>query len=98
MRVVWTRLAQSHLRAIHDYIALDSMLHAQKFVDQITQRSKLLQSMPYAGAEVPEYATETVRELLFRSYRLIYVVQAHQIDVVAVLHAARLLPNEPPRP
>lgn len=39
MNVTWTRAAQGHLRAIHDYIAVVSPRHAQRVVDQIIRRT-----------------------------------------------------------
>jgi len=96
MTVNWTRGARGHLRAIHDYIALDSPHHARRFVDRLTRRSKILETMPLIGAEVPESGDPTVRELLVRAYRIIYRVLPTRIDVVAVIHGARLLPEELP--
>ena len=45
---------------------------------------------------VDEYQNEDVRELLYGSYRIIYRIHATRIDVVAIVHAAMLLPPEPP--
>jgi plasmid stabilization system protein ParE len=96
MNVTWTRVAQGHLRAIHNYIAADSPRHAQRVVDRITRRTEMLKSMPCLGAEVPEYADESIREVLFRSYRIIYRILPDRIDVLAVIHGAQLLPDTPP--
>jgi len=43
---------------------------------------------------VPEYDAEEVRELIEKPYRIIYRVKPDQIDIVAVIHGARLLPDE----
>lgn len=96
MKVYWTRIALRHLRAVHDYIALDSIRHARQVVDRITRRSEQLSTFPLSGAEVPEYGDPTIREVLYRSYRVIYRVRSHQIDVVAVVHGAKPLPDELP--
>jgi toxin ParE1/3/4 len=96
MNVYWTRLAQRHLRAIHDYIALDSIRHARQVVDRITRKSERLSMFPLSGAEVPEYGDPSIRELLYRSYRVIYRLRPDQVDVVAVLHGAKPLPDELP--
>ena len=96
MNVMWTRVAQGHLRAIHNYIAADSPRHALRVVDRITRRTETLKLMPRLGAEVPEYGDDSIRELLYRSYRIIYRILPERIDVVAVIHGARLLPTEPP--
>ncbi len=96
MNVMWTRVAQGHLRAIHNYIAVDSPRHARRVVDRITRRTEALKSMPRLGAQVPEYGDDSIREVLYRSYRIIYRILPERIDVVAVIHGARLLPTEPP--
>ena len=96
MNVTWTRVAKVHLRAIHDYIALDSPRHAQRVVDRITRRTEVLASMPHLGAKVPEYADESIRELIYRSYRIIYRILPERVDIIAVVHGVLPLPAEPP--
>lgn len=49
-----------------------------------------------SGAEVPEFGDSTIREVLHRSCRIIYRVREERVDVVAVIHGARLLPDAPP--
>ena len=43
---------------------------------------------------VPEYESENVREVIEGSYRIIYLIKLDQIDIVAVVHSARVLPLE----
>ena len=61
-------------------------------VDRITRRSEQLKTLPSSGSIVPEYANEEIREVLERPYRIIYRVLPDRIDVLAVVHGARLLP------
>jgi toxin ParE1/3/4 len=42
---------------------------------------------------VPEYEEETLRELYENPYRIVYRILDQQIDVVAVVHAARRMPR-----
>jgi plasmid stabilization system protein ParE len=93
MKVHWTNVALGHLSAIHDYIAQNSPRYAQRMVDRITRRSEQLASFPLLGAVVPEYDAEDIREILEKPYRIIYQVQANQIVVLAIVHAARRLPR-----
>lgn len=92
MRVHWTDNAIGHLAAIHDYIEKDSLLYARRMVDRITRRSEQIGAFPRSGRVVPEYETEDVREVIERPYRIIYRIKPDQIDVLAVMHGARLLP------
>ncbi len=63
-------------------------------VDKIARRSEQITDQPLSGRKVPEYQTDDIRELIEKPYRIIYRIKADQIDVVAVIHGARLLPEE----
>jgi toxin ParE1/3/4 len=96
MTVHWTPTAVAHLRAIRDYIARNSPGYAQAVVDRIIRRTETLAALPHIGAEVPEYADESIRELVEHPYRIIYRAAAERVDVLAVVHGARRLPRTPP--
>ena len=94
MRVHWTNNAIEHLVNIYEHIALNSPIYAKRMVDRITRRSEQIGDQPLSGRKVPEYEYEDIRELIERPYRIIYRIQSDQIDVLAVIHGARLLPEE----
>lgn len=96
MTVHWTATAVAHLQAIRDYIARNSPGYAQALVDRITRRTETLAAIPLLGAEVPEYADESIREVLEHPYRIIYRATSEQIEILAVVHGARRLPRLPP--
>lgn len=89
MRVIWTATAQAHLDAIYAYIANDSPQYALRMVDQLTRRSQQIADVPYSGRKVPEYQLEQIREMIEGSYRIIYLIQPEQIEVLAVIHGAQ---------
>ena len=91
MRVAWTDNAVRHLSGIYDYIALNSPTYALRMVDRITRRSTQIAANPLSGRIVPEYQEKDVRELIERPYRIIYRIRPDQIDILAVIHGARLL-------
>ncbi len=94
MRVHWTNRALEHLLAIYEYIAKDSEHHALRMVDRLTQRSEKIADFPKIGRKVPEYEDEKIREVFEEPYRLIYRILPKQIDVLAVVHGATLLPKD----
>lgn len=65
-------------------------------IDRLTARSRLLGSFPEAGAIVEEYRHQGIRQVLVASYRIIYQMRETGVVVLAVIHAARLLPEDPP--
>ncbi len=93
MRVHWTTNAVDHLVNIYEYISINSPTYAKQMVDRITRRSAQIGDQPFSGRKVPEYQAEDIRELIEKPYRIIYRIQQDQIDVLAVIHGARLLPD-----
>ncbi|MFM7279803.1 MAG: type II toxin-antitoxin system RelE/ParE family toxin [Microcystis aeruginosa] len=59
----------------------------------MTRRSEQIANCPFSGRLVPEFETEQMREVIEGSYRIIYYIKPEQIDVIAVLHAARNIEN-----
>jgi toxin ParE1/3/4 len=97
VKLVWTDSATAHLAAIHLYISRDSPRYAEAMIDRITRRAEQCGTSPFAGARVAEYEQDDVREVLEFPYRIIYRVGPSQVDIVAVIHGARLLPSKPPQ-
>lgn len=88
MRVHWTSTAEGHLDAIYAHIALDSPEYARRMVDRFTRRSIQIAEFPFSGRKVPEYDVDHIREVIEGPFRLVYVIDTEQIDVLAVIHAA----------
>jgi len=89
MKVHWTDTAQGHLDAVHRYIAQNSPEYAKRMVDRLTRRSQQIGDFPQSGRVVPEYQLDQIREVIEGPYRIIYDIKPDQIDVLAVVHAAR---------
>ena len=95
MRVHWTYTAIAHLLAIYEHIVRDAPIYAQRIVDRLTRRSEQIVTFPHSGRVVPEYGAPDIREVIERPYRIIYRIREEQIDVLAVVHSAQILPPEP---
>lgn len=89
MKVVWTDAAVAQLQAIHDYLAQTSPEYARRTVDRLTRRSERIGSFPFAGRGVQEYELPEVREVIEASYRVIYLINESQVEVLAVIHSSR---------
>lgn len=94
MNVHWTDTAVAHLVAIYERIAQDAPVYAQRMIDRLTQRSEQIATFPESGRMVPEYEAPDIREVIESPYRIIYRIKVDQIDVLAVVHGAQLLPPE----
>ena len=91
MRVRWTDNSLRHLLDIYEHISQNSPFYAQRMVDRLTKRSEQIAGFPMSGHNVPEYPAKDIREIIEKPYRIIYRIKPDQIDVLAVVHGARLL-------
>ena len=94
MKVYWTDNSIEHLLGIYEYIARNSPVYAKRVVDRITRRSEQIAEFPLSGRKVPEYKAEDIREIIEKPYRIIYRIKSDQIDILAVIHGAKLLPEK----
>jgi plasmid stabilization system protein ParE len=74
-----------------DYIARDSRFYAAAFVGEIREAAASLANLAERGLIVPEFNDESIRELLVRSYRLVYRVSEKQVVILALVHGAQRL-------
>lgn len=93
MIVNWTDNAIAHLTHIYEHISGSSPYYARRVVDRLTRRSEQIAAFPLSGRKVPEYNLKAIREVIEGPYRIIYHVKVNQIDVLAVVHGAQLLPD-----
>jgi toxin ParE1/3/4 len=96
--VVWTEPAIADLEAIDRYIARDSPAYATATVQRIVLAVDRLETFPLSGRPVREARDLRVRELLVRSYRVMYRFMAERVEIVAVVHAARRVSSLPVAP
>jgi toxin ParE1/3/4 len=89
VKLVWTGPAVADLRSIRDYIRRDSDLYAGRFVGRIIEAVESLAELPARGRPVPEADDVSIRELLYRGYRIMYRVEETRVTVLAIVHGAR---------
>lgn len=87
--IEWTAEAQSWLRDIYDYIALDDPNAAARTVLGIFEKVQLLTNHPAMGHKYESPGPHEVRILLYGHYRIAYLVKEdHSIDILGVFHGA----------
>jgi len=85
----WTKQALADLESVGDYIARDAPEIAQIFVNRILDAINLLETFPLSGRVVPEIGQNNIREVIFRSYRIVYIVNLDTINILTVFHGSR---------
>ena len=87
--VIWADPAKSDLRAIHDFIASDSKYYAKKVVQDIMDRTNILEEYPRSGRKVPEIDDENIREIFMYSYRILYEIKSEKVYIIGIIHGRR---------
>lgn len=86
-----TSYAQNDLEDIYNYIKRDSIYYAIKTKRGIEDRISELMHMPYMGRKLENFDIFTPRELIYKSYKIIYSIRLNKIYIHRILHSARLL-------
>lgn len=98
MKIEWTQSAELDLYELYAWIARDSPVNAEAFIDDLLEAVSLLREQPLMGRTVPEAGRDDVRELLFENYRIPYQASATCLYILGVLHGSRDLEGMPKKP
>ena len=98
MKVEWSNPAVDDVLAIKNYIARDSEAYAEHFAEHIIEAAESLDSLPARGRAVPEANDDSIRELIFGNYRIIFRVEEERVLLLTVIHGARSLDALEPKP
>lgn len=98
-RVVWSPQALDDLRAAGDYLAREAPPYAQAFVDGAFAAADRPETFPRSGRAVLDIGDPAMREILYRGYRVLYLVSGPEhdevVDVLTVFHSTRAFGGGP---
>jgi plasmid stabilization system protein ParE len=93
-RLIWTIRARNDLFELLDWIDRDAPVYARGVSLQFERRGETLPDQPGQGRRVPEYEGDLeLREVFVHRWRMIYQVTDGSIEIIAIIHGARLLEN-----
>ena len=84
--------ARESIEQIVEYIERDSIYYANKTAKEIIKRIKDLSIFPYMGRKIPEYNNTNLREIIYKSYRILYKVNS-KIYILNIFHHSRDILN-----
>jgi toxin ParE1/3/4 len=94
VKVHFTANALEHLDGIYASIAKDSPKYAQRVVERLIDKCSRIAILPRGAGMVPEYSDPDIREVFLYNYRIIYRILPEQIDILAIPHGAKPLPED----
>lgn len=90
-KIRWSSPSVADIDEICKYISKDSQTYAFIFAQRIFAAAETIALFPYAGRMVPEKREENLREKILGNYRMIYRIKDDVIEIVTVIHGARIL-------
>ncbi|MGI9174036.1 MAG: type II toxin-antitoxin system RelE/ParE family toxin [Rhodothermales bacterium] len=90
--VRFTEQAQNELDAIVAYYErVDAADFAEVFEAKVIEKVRMLERFPRMGRMVPEIGDEAMREVIYRNYRIVYVVDRDDeaVEVLTIFHSSQ---------
>ena len=91
VKIRWSEDSIENLKEICRFIALDSPYYARVFKDRIFEMVEYLKLFPKIGRQVPESDDSSVKEIIYKAYRIIYQIKEDYLEIITVIHGSRLL-------
>ena len=94
-QVILAPRAFQDLENVVRYIALDSPVMAERFGKLLIEKVRSAGDFPWSGRVVPEFQDPRIREVIVKSYRIVYRVNedAKTVEIARFWHAARGIPG-----
>ena len=91
VRIIWSPLARKDLKEVGAHIRKHNPSAAKTFLWSLNEKVELLVDFPELGRVVAEEEDPTVREVIYRSYRIVYLYASANktIQIIRVWHSAR---------
>jgi plasmid stabilization system protein ParE len=91
VKVVWSELAIERAYDEARYIAEDKPEAALAWLEGLFESTDRLERFPKSGKMVPEIGRTEYRQLVYRSHRIVYRLEAKQVSILTVRRFKQLL-------
>ena len=91
MQILISNEAQQDIDSIFEYISCFSIKYANETLENIYSCIYELENAPYLGRYVPELSYKHFRELIYKSYRIVYDVSenSNKVYIHFIVHGKR---------
>jgi plasmid stabilization system protein ParE len=92
VKVKWSKQAIENIHRIQEYYNGFSVSYGFKLVDQIFEKEQMISLHPEIGRVVPEINNKNLREIIFKNFRIIYVIfDSQNISILTVHESSKPL-------
>jgi addiction module RelE/StbE family toxin len=91
MKLSWTKESLIRLHEIEEYISRDNIQSAINFVDKLISAAETIPNNPEKGRIVPELSIEKIREIIYKKYRIVYLIKDKSVEILTIFEGHQLL-------
>ena len=88
-KIIWLDFAKQDLFIIYSFISKDSNNRAENLLNEIKLEIDNLVIFPERGRIISELNLNNYRELIIKSYRVLYRIEKDTIFILSILHMSR---------
>jgi len=92
MKIIWTREALGNILEIENNISGDNSSKAIEFTDLLIIKCEYLIDNPDIGRKIPELSDPSIREIIYKYYRIVHRHIDEEIQILTIFEGHRLLP------
>jgi len=92
-KLIYSTPSLKDIESIKNFISADSAANAHRFIKIIRARITILKKYPEIGKPVYPEKYSNLRQLLYKSYRIIYHFSDDEVKIITVHHQSRLIEN-----
>lgn len=94
MKITWAKESLLNIQEIEDFISQDNPNAAIKLTDKLISLVEDLIEFPEKGRIVPELSISQIREILYKNYRIVYLIKKKSIYILTVFEGHKLFDIE----
>jgi addiction module RelE/StbE family toxin len=87
--VIWSPSSLRDVDDIAEFISKDSPEQAAIFIERLIEKTDRLAEYPLSGRIIPEIGKENTREIIYGSYRIMYLIEDKEVWITGIIHGAR---------
>lgn len=84
-QIIWSEKSIKSMENIAEYISADSEFYAKKTIREMKNLIDNLKLFPNMGKMVPEYNDISIKQILYKTYRIIYKIENNNIIVLTII-------------